>query len=268
MTSLQDNQRSYERAIAGVLLLVASLAAAPSAALAKDLDDLAKFEACRPDMDNDTKCRCEIGLLHPTQMSVGMIQVEAKVDQLKKKEEPGKLYNYLEKKKHREPVVIGPNGVLYITDHHHLAVALKNIGVKIVYCQIVGNRRNQKIDDFWTGMVNDGKAWPENADGERRPPQEIPSSVDGLKDDPYRSLAGEVRESCGYQKTKEYFAEFKWADFFRRTNVPETGRPISAQLIQSNMDDALEQAMELAKSPDAKDLPGYLPIPCKGGDND
>jgi len=32
-----------------------------------------------------------------------------------------------------EPVIIGPGGIFYITDHHHLARALYEIGVSTTY---------------------------------------------------------------------------------------------------------------------------------------
>jgi len=251
------------------LLSVLLISFAPGALHAVSAGDSADFyglQACSAKMEPGTKCRCTVRLLHPTQMSVGMIQVEAKVEQLKKKEEDGKLFNYLAKKKNREPVTIGPRGVLYITDHHHLAVALLNMGVDETYCQIEDDRSDQALDVFWIGMVDDGKAWPKDEKGERHAPTEIPALIGELQDDPYRSLAGEVRDACGFEKTSQSFAEFKWADFFRRTKLLETGQPIPAQLIQTNMDEAIEQAMELAKSMAAKNLPGYLPIPCKEGD--
>jgi hypothetical protein len=87
---------------------------------------------CSAKMEHAT-CRCPVELLHPTQMAVGMIQVAAKVEQLKKKKKKGKLSSYL--KEHPEPVTIGPQGVLFITDHHHLAVALLNMGIDETYCQ-------------------------------------------------------------------------------------------------------------------------------------
>ena len=39
--------------------------------------------------------------------------------------------------------------------------------------------------------------------------------LEGLRDDPYRSLAGYVRNAGGFEKTPTAFAEFLWADFFR-----------------------------------------------------
>ena len=40
--------------------------------------------------------------------------------------------------------------------------------------------------------------------------------MDALVDDPFRSLAGELRRTGGYAKDITPFSEFLWADFLRR----------------------------------------------------
>jgi hypothetical protein len=247
-------ERYQMKSLVSALALLAWFAAATSPASAKDSDP-ADLDRCPADMRVGTTCSCKPRLLHPTQMSVGMIQVRDRVTKLKEKTTK-KLNKYLEN--HPEPITIGPGDALYITDHHHLAVALLNMGVEYTYCQIKDNRNNQTMEAFWTGMVSDGKAWPEDAKGVKHSPDAIPASVSDLQDDPYRSLAGAVRRACGFKKTTKDFSEFEWADFFRKTTSPDTGRPITTQLIQTNMDEAVEQAMVLAKSAAAKNLPGYL----------
>jgi Putative ParB-like nuclease len=57
--------------------------------------------------------------------------------------------NYLRRHNKVEPVTIGPQGILYITDHHHLARALFDIGVSNTYCTIIDNLSHTKSDDFW-----------------------------------------------------------------------------------------------------------------------
>jgi hypothetical protein len=44
----------------------------------------------------------------------------------------------------------------------------------------------------------------------------IPKSIKGLDDDPFRSLAGELRSAGGFAKDTTPFSEFLWADFLRR----------------------------------------------------
>ena len=70
-----------------------------------------------------------------------------------------------------------------------------------------------------------------------------------MKDDPYRSLAGELRNVGGFAKDALPFAEFAWADFFRSR--------IKAKTIEGNFDDALDKAMVQAKSSEASYLPGW-----------
>jgi hypothetical protein len=49
--------------------------------------------------------------------------------------------------------------------------------------------------------------------GERRHYNDIPKRVSDLVDDPFRSLAGELRRAGGFAKDTTPFSEFLWADF-------------------------------------------------------
>src|SRR5947209_8277678 len=68
---------------------------------------------------------------------------------------------------------------------------------------------------FWQQM--DARRWVHPIDeyGRRRGFEHIPACLRDLVDDPYRSLAGYVRDAGGYQKSDSAFAEFAWADFYR-----------------------------------------------------
>jgi hypothetical protein len=74
--------------------------------------------------------------LRPTQMTVGMREVKAKRkrwrDESKKKGE-----EFLGK--HMIPVILGPKHQHYVIDHHHLARALHDEGVKDVAVTVVAN---------------------------------------------------------------------------------------------------------------------------------
>ena len=50
----------------------------------------------------------------------------------------------------------------------------------------------------------------------RRHFRDLPKSVSDLKDDPFRSLAGELRRAGGFAKDTTPFSESLWADFLRR----------------------------------------------------
>jgi hypothetical protein len=71
-----------------------------------------------------------------------------------------------------------------------------------------------------------------------------------MQNDPYRSLAGLVRVAGGYAKDLTPFSEFLWADFFRPR--------ISARLIADQQSRATRMGVKLARSSDARYLPGWI----------
>jgi hypothetical protein len=85
--------------------------------------------------------------------------------------------------------------------------------------------------------------------GRRRVYDDLPHSIEGLVDDPFRSLAGELRRAGGFAKDTTPFSEFLWADFLRRR--------IERKAVESDFDRALHQALDLARSHDADFLPGW-----------
>ena len=90
---------------------------------------------------------------------------------------------------------------------------------------------------------------PFDDQGRRRSYKEIPGSVSSLIDDPFRSLAGELRRAGGYAKDTTPFSEFLWADFLRRR--------IRRKTVERDFDLALESALQFAKSKEASFLPGW-----------
>ena len=184
--------------------------------------------------------------LRATQMTVGMREVKAKRkrwrDESRKKGE-----EFLGK--HMIPVILGPKHRHYVIDHHHLARALHEEGVKEVAVTVIANLSKLDRDSFWFVMDNRDWTHPFDADGRRRPYSGLPKSVDKLIDDPFRSLAGELRRAGGFAKDTTPFSEFLWADFLRRRMKRKT--------VKTNFDHALEEALQLAKSLDADYLPGW-----------
>src|SRR3974377_1993441 len=157
--------------------------------------------------------------LRPTQFTVGMREVKAKRkhwrDERKKRDEyTKKVEEFLGK--HMIPVILGPKGRYYVIDHHHLARALHDEGVKDVAVTVIANLSKLDRDAFWFVMDNRDWTHPFDADDRRRPYSDMPKSVDKLTDDPFRSLAGELRRAGGFAKDTTPFSEFLWADFLRR----------------------------------------------------
>ncbi|MCP3467187.1 MULTISPECIES: ParB-like protein [unclassified Bradyrhizobium] len=184
--------------------------------------------------------------LKPTQMTVGMREVKEK---RKRWREQDKQKQADSLGKHMIPVVHGPDQRYYVIDHHHLARALHDEGVKDVLVTIVGDLRMVERDAFWGVMDNKRWVYPYDAKGERRHFKDLPKSVAALKDDPFRSLAGELRRMGGFAKDTTPFSEFLWADYLRRK--------LSRKAVDANFDKALEKAMAAAKIKDAIYLPGW-----------
>jgi hypothetical protein len=189
--------------------------------------------------------------LRPTQITVGMREVEAKRKRWKEiaGKKGGKFLG-----SHMIPVVLGPKHRHYVVDHHHLARALHEEGVKDVAVTSIANLSALDSDAFWTVMDNRNWMHPFDDQGVRRRYADIPKSVTGLVDDPFRSLAGELRRAGGFAKDTTPFSEFLWADFLRRR--------LKRKVVDRDFDHAVEQALELAKSTAANYLPGWCgPLP-------
>jgi hypothetical protein len=185
--------------------------------------------------------------LRPTQMTVGMREVKEKRERWREHKSKKKQAELLGR--HMIPVVHGPDDHFYVVDHHHLARALHDEGVKDVLVTVIADLTMVDPDAFW--VVLDDRKWvyPYDSRGERRKFREIPKSVVDLKDDPFRSLAGELRRVGGFAKDTTPFSEFLWADFLRRR--------LSRKSVEQNFDKALERALTLARDKGAIYLPGW-----------
>lgn len=185
--------------------------------------------------------------LRPTQMTVGMREVKEKRKRWREHSSKKKQDELLGS--HMIPVVLGPDQRYYVVDHHHLARALHDEGIKDILVTVIGDLRMVEKDAFWGVMDNKRWVFPYDAKGERRHFKDLPKSVADLKDDPFRSLAGELRRSGGFAKDTTPFSEFLWADFLRRQ--------MSRKSVEDNFAKAMEKALELAKGDDAVYLPGW-----------
>src|ERR1700674_3562172 len=186
-------------------------------------------------------------LLRPTQMTVGIREVKEKRKRWREQKSKKKQAESLGK--HMIPVVYGPDERYYVVDHHHLARALHDEGVKDILVTVIGDLRMVDRDAFWGVMDNKRWVYPYDAKGERRHFKDIPKKITDLKDDPFRSLAGELRRSGGFAKDTTPFSEFLWADFLRRK--------MSSKSVNENFSKAIERALKLAKSMEAGYLPGW-----------
>lgn len=188
----------------------------------------------------------EIADLRPTQITVGLREVAEKVKQWKEKSGPAEEA-FLSR--HMIPVVLGPKAHPYVIDHHHLCRALHEAGQAQILVNVIADLSRLSKDEFWVFVDNRGWCHPYDADGERRTFKQIPTSIDELVDDPFRSLAGELRRVGGFAKDTTPFTEFTWADFLRRR--------IDHGLVHKDFQAAVDQGLKLARSQDANHLPGW-----------
>jgi hypothetical protein len=189
--------------------------------------------------------------LRPTQMTVGYREVEQKRQDWRKRanaqangEEGAEFLGA-----HMIPVVLGPKNRRYILDHHHLCRALHEEGVEDILVNVVADLSSLSKSSLWVYLDNRSWCHPYDAEGRRRDFEDIPASVAKLSDDPYRSLAGELRRAGGFAKDTTPFSEFIWADFLRRR--------IKAKLVEDDFEAALKRAVAMASSKDADYLPGW-----------
>ncbi|KAL4443720.1 hypothetical protein ABPG75_011457 [Micractinium tetrahymenae] len=255
-----------------------------------------ELDACCGSKHGGKASQVPVLSLRPTQLAVGMYQVSFKVGRLKQMLKDGSLQGYL--RSHPVPVVEGPGGGLYMTDHHHLASALVKLAAQVdspkdrkkgrskpciepadKALSRDWSKEKEESPKFWEDLIDKQCAWAGHLkgslavgkDGQPRVRYEyemlspadmmprMPSTVTGLQDDPYRSLAAYVRYAKGYSKPRpsaggneqpEFFVEFKWAQYLLGKMGELQGEPDNARV--------LEAALDYAKSPDAADLPGYI----------
>ena len=184
--------------------------------------------------------------LRPTQITVGMREVRAKQKSWETQDAKKKA-DFLSR--HMIPVIRGPKDQCYVIDHHHLSLALHNEGVKSVLVVITSDLHTLADDEFWVFLDNRALVHPYDGKGRRCGYDEIPRRISDLKDDPFRSLAGELRRTGGFGKDTTPFSEFLWADFLRRR--------MSRSLVKDDFPKALKEAMKLAKSDEGSHLPGW-----------
>ncbi len=120
-------------------------------------------------------------------------------------------------------VVIGPRGVVYLTDGHHTfstfweADGGRNHQLK-VWVKVSDNFSALGEAVFWTRMRAENKVWLKNGRNQAITPQQLPPAIGlaSLGDDPYRSLVYFTR-GIGYQPPAQAteFLEFYWAGWLR-----------------------------------------------------
>ena len=190
--------------------------------------------------------KVDLRRVRPTQITVGYSEVQEKRglwSGMVKTERKRFLSS------HWFPAVKGPGENFYIVDHHHLGLALLEEGVFESSAVLLRDLSQLNKDEFWTVMDHHQWVHLYDAKGRHRTVSDLPKALEGMTDDPYRSLAGDVRHAGGFPKDQTPFAEFLWADFFRRR--------IKLTLLQRDQDASLQTALKLCHSAEASHLPGW-----------
>jgi hypothetical protein len=202
-------------------------------------------------MDNSThpSVEAKIKELRPTQMAIGYKEVSLKRKEWRERTSK-EAAHFL--RDHRFPAIRGPNKYYYIVDHHHLGRALLEEKVEVALIAILNDLSHLDQDEFWIVMDHHQWTHPYDEKGKRQNFSDMPKKLKLLRDDPYRSLAAEVRRADEYPKDTAPFSEFLWADFFRRR--------IPYPALRDDPVAALERARKLARKSEAAHLPDWSAI--------
>ena len=186
--------------------------------------------------------------LRPTQFVLGVREIESKTTRMKKFTKP-ELMDYCND--HKIPVVIGPKQELYMIDHHHFARACWEQEVDLYTLKLVKDLSHKNEKAFWNFMIRERWVYLNDQFGMGpHSPSALPSDIRCLADDPYRSLVWEVLNEGSIRKQNIPFFEFEWAQFFRLN--------LDVHLhSKSNFRTAIKLAAKLARSSEAKGIPGY-----------
>ncbi|WP_296658715.1 ParB-like protein [Paraburkholderia sp.] len=184
--------------------------------------------------------------LRPTQITVGYREVEVKRAHWTSLDKKGRASAI---DSHWFPAVLGPKERYYVVDHHHLGLAWLKEGVQTARVTVLKDLSWLEPLLFWRMMEHNQWVHPFDSTGNRRDFDDLPKQLSGLADDPYRSLAGELRTAGGFAKDTTPFSEFLWADYLR-VKVPEAH-------VRKDFDKALADALAHAHDPDARYLPGW-----------
>jgi hypothetical protein len=184
--------------------------------------------------------------LRPTQITVGFKEVDAK------RKSWSKLSANDRKKAMDEeffPAVRGPGKKYFVLDRHHAALALAHEKAECVQVGLVRDLSALSPGEFWVFL--DHYSWMHcyDARGKRRAFDKVPKRFEDMADDPYRSLAGDLRDQGGYSKVDVPFLEFLWANHLRK-KVPE-------RMLVGDPKGALSRAMKIAASKKSSFLPGW-----------
>lgn len=190
--------------------------------------------------------RIAIDALRPTQFTLGFDEVAKRKAKFLAADAAAREATILDK---AVPHVVGPDAVPYIVDHHHFVRLAWEAGLaEVELGECLADLRTLSQGDFWKVLERDGRCWPIDAEGNRRPLAKMPSHVSQLTANPWRDLARKVRGEA-FENLDTPYQEFKWGNYFRSF--------MTRRLLEVDFDRACKLAVRLAALDEAQDLPGW-----------
>jgi hypothetical protein len=233
---------------------------------------LARLPRCQPDSPQGALTALPVGELKPTQNSVGLDEVRAKVEKIESMSS-NQLADYLLQRP--IPIVVGRTSEFFMIDHHHLARAMWDADKRDILIPTVVAQNWAPLDGshFWKAMARRDWLYPFDGLGAGpSKPSSLKPNVGELENDLYRSIAWYARQRYAYVKdaANPIYAEFKWANFLRSrvvfwgTLLKWKGDPMEmtlhaiSELDPSEYAEKLAFTLYLAGSPEAGGLPGFV----------
>jgi len=224
---------------------------------------VASKKKCDGNSPKGDVCYMRADKARPTQLLYGRLASKCKSEIFEKLKHEDDIEAFLEE--NPVPAVVGLNGELFITDHHHLLRSYLDADLKtkssdrVVKVNVIENWSNLDENTFWSQMKANNYAYLYDSQG-REDLKNLPTDVTGLKNDPFRSLSYIVRVHGGYQKSKTFFAEFVWGNFFKSIAQFAELSKYSDKKAKEELGfvkNILKDALSVAHSSGASNLPGY-----------
>ena len=190
-----------------------------------------------------------VGDLQPTQMCVGLAEVWSRQRDFGAESKKERL-NYLRGKP--VPLVRNRIGQLWMVDRHHRLRALLEMDPSVTtYGYVVAELDSEHRADALVSLQERGWLYLHDGRGNGPwPSSDLPHSLLGLQDDPYRSLVWKLKKEGVIQPQPLIpYHEFRWGAFLRTRPLP----PFSS----AQLDPALPASRRLARSAAAAHLAGW-----------
>ena len=205
-----------------------------------------------------TLCRTFLVTLKPLQKPIGIRNV---IDKAEKLHDLNREEYEEELIKNPLPLLIGLNQ-LHILDHHHFGSAIEydldknrveqhHVGVSIIHDN--WNQLNKK--NFVSRLIEKHYFYNRDENDKLITFDDLPNDLSEMKDDPYRSVAGDLRRMGGYdKKPDQFFLEFKWAHFLRNLKGEYA---ITPKDLIDDYEKAVKKAYKISQSEIAAHMPGF-----------